>query len=89
MNYITTAAALQRGGIKWRGRDWCRYNNFTKRLEWLYVEEELRSEMEEAWQKFEDDGGCTNFTANPDEKIDEEIEENTPPQEEEAASAHR
>ena len=53
------------------------------------MEEELRSEMEEAWQKFEDDGGCTNFTANPDEKIDEEIEENTPPQEEEAASVHR
>ena len=43
------------------------------------MEEELRSEMEEAWQKFEDDGGCTNFTANPDENIDEEIEEITPP----------
>ena len=60
VNYVSTAAALQRGGIKWRGRDWCRFNKFTKRIEWLYVEETFRSEMEEAWEKFEEGGGCVD-----------------------------
>ena len=50
MNYIAAAGLMQRNGQKFRNKDWCRWNNMTKRVEWLYVTEDFRGSMQTQYE---------------------------------------